>query len=354
MDASERHGRSVDKVPQGFADFVTRPAKMFFARRCFPRSDPSRRLLFRKGSRRPSRPILVPILVSVLVPILSRKNPSPEHSAVSKRLRSTSARIRKPPRRNCCGFFIPPFFRAGTAAAAAAAAEFHRAASISSRSTSDAQLFAQDSCSSKSKIVAVFSTMRRNRNHAFNGTRRTVAPGKSLRSSATRPNPPPCSSKSAPRNACSMLLQRTSSNRPSVTPAASAPQGSNASRPSTTAHDSPAPRQSRQQGNQKAHASRAGRSGNFRQAAARQSAGEPVNFRNAASRHLRQRRVAHGKGSGDFSTQRIFELGAKSGESHGATWAKSGISFAFSSPVREFSSFLPPCQERFQIPLKPL
>ncbi len=157
-------------------------------------------------------------------------------SAASRRLRSTSARIRKPPRRNCCGFFIPPFFRA---VAVEAAAESHRAASISSRSTSEAQLFAQASCSSKSKIVALFSTMRRKRNHTFKGTRRTVAPGKSLKSSATNPNPPPFKSKSAPRKACSILPQRTNNNRPSSTPAASAPQGSNASRPSTTAQDSP-------------------------------------------------------------------------------------------------------------------
>jgi len=146
----------------------------------------------------------------------------------SKRQRITSALNCKPLRRVGCEFPSRPLLKL----------ERHRAIFISRRSTSEAHVFAQDSCSRSMKTVGVFSTILRKRNHTFKGTRRTLAIGRSLRSSATSPNPPPCSNRSAARNACSILLQRTRSNLPRATPASCAPQGSNESRPSTSAHDS--------------------------------------------------------------------------------------------------------------------
>ena len=145
----------------------------------------------------------------------------------SKRQRITSALNCKPLRRVGCVFSSPLLWM-----------ERHRAIFISRRSTSEAHVFAQDSCSRSMKTVGVFSTILRKRNHTFKGTRRTLAIGRSLRSSATSPNPPPCSNRSAARNACSILLQRTRSNLPRATPASCAPHGSNESRPSTSAHDS--------------------------------------------------------------------------------------------------------------------
>ena len=118
------------------------------------------------------------------------------------------------------------------------AASTHRPRSNPTRNTSDAHVFAFASCSISIRIVGVSSTTRRNRNHAFNGTCRTVAAGISLRSTAIIPNPPPCNSKSVDRSACSIFRQRTHSSCFNSTPAAAAPCGSKASRPSTSAHTS--------------------------------------------------------------------------------------------------------------------
>src|SRR5882762_7426280 len=71
------------------------------------------------------------------------------------------------------------------------------------RRTSEAQLFAQDSSPSKSRIVGVFSIARRKRNHVLNSMRRASTQEIPPRSKTTTPQPPPCSSRSVVFSACS-------------------------------------------------------------------------------------------------------------------------------------------------------
>jgi len=109
-----------------------------------------------------------------------------------------------------------------------------------SRSTREAQLFAFDSCSRTRRIVGVYSTARRKRNHTGRETERTTCVGVSLRSSAIKPKPPPWISRSVARRAWSAFRQRTQTSCRSLTPAISAEWGSNASRASTSAQTSDA------------------------------------------------------------------------------------------------------------------
>src|SRR5664279_3423012 len=126
----------------------------------------------------------------------------------------------------------------------------------SNRTTREAQVFAQGSCSMSNSTVVVGSTARRKRNHEVSGTRRALSVGISPRSSTTMPKPPPCSSRSVTFNTCSRRpsaarggwslcndkldrsLQRTHSSRSRSTPAAAAEAGSKLSLASTSAHTS--------------------------------------------------------------------------------------------------------------------
>src|SRR5271154_4641189 len=58
----------------------------------------------------------------------------------------------------------------------------HAADSFSKRSTRDAHVFALDSRERTKRMVEVFSTLRRNRNHTFKGIWRTSRGGASLKS----------------------------------------------------------------------------------------------------------------------------------------------------------------------------
>src|SRR6516225_1999090 len=71
------------------------------------------------------------------------------------------------------------------------------------RSTKEAQLFAQDSSPNKSRIVGVFSTARRKRNHMLKLIRRASTHEIPPRSKTTTPQPPLCKSRSVVRSACS-------------------------------------------------------------------------------------------------------------------------------------------------------
>src|SRR5579875_2376072 len=95
---------------------------------------------------------------------------------------------------------------------------FHRASLASIRSTNDAHVFAFGSCSSATRIVGVFSTARRMRNHTGSGIARATRAGVSPKSSAISPNPPPCINKSVARSAWSTFRHRTHSNCPSRPP----------------------------------------------------------------------------------------------------------------------------------------
>src|SRR6201998_314853 len=71
------------------------------------------------------------------------------------------------------------------------------------RRTSEAQLFAQDSSPSRSRIVGVFSIARRKRNHVLRSMRRASTQEISPRSKTTTPHPPLCRSRSVDFSACS-------------------------------------------------------------------------------------------------------------------------------------------------------
>src|SRR5215469_1598985 len=71
------------------------------------------------------------------------------------------------------------------------------------RRTNDAQLFAHDSSPSRSRIVGVFSTARRKRNHILKLIRRVSTQEIPPRSKTTTPHPPLCSSRSVVFSACS-------------------------------------------------------------------------------------------------------------------------------------------------------
>src|ERR1035437_3844464 len=129
----------------------------------------------------------------------------------------------------------------------------------SNRTTREAQVFAQGSCSMSNSTVAVGSTARRKRNHEVSGTRRALSAGISPRSSTTMPKPPPCNSRSVTFNTCSRRpsaarggwslcdgklersLQRTHNRRSRSTPAVAAEAGSKLSLASTSAHTSRRP-----------------------------------------------------------------------------------------------------------------
>src|ERR1700694_1892290 len=68
--------------------------------------------------------------------------------------------------------------------------------------TSEAQLFAQDSSPSKSKIVGVFSIARRKRNQVLNSMRRASTQEIPPRSTTPPPHPPLCNSRSVVVSAC--------------------------------------------------------------------------------------------------------------------------------------------------------
>ena len=178
--------------------------------------------------------------------------------------RSTSARRRMP----CSSAAWLTMKFAGTAGSfarntrhpcggsAACAESLAYTASRSRRTTSEAQVFAQDSCSTNRSTVAVGSTARRKRNHEFIGTRRALCGGMSPRSSTTMPNPPPCSRRSVTFKICSKRpnalrcdvcrkadgwicsLQRIHNSRSRSTPAAAAEAGSKRSLASTSTHTS--------------------------------------------------------------------------------------------------------------------
>ena len=105
--------------------------------------------------------------------------------------------------------------------------------------TNDAQGPAKGCGSRTTSTVGVCSTARRSRNHTLSGTRCNCVGGTGLRSSANNPNPPPTSSHSAARKACSKRLHRTQSRRSRSTPAAYPEAGSKASEASTSPQVSP-------------------------------------------------------------------------------------------------------------------
>src|ERR1022692_325680 len=147
----------------------------------------------------------------------------------------------------------------GPMRAEAATASRAQTALSSNRTTREAQVLAQGSCSMSNSTVAVGSTARRKRNHEVSGTRRALSAGISPRSSTTMPKPPPCSSRSVTFNTCSRRpsaarggwslcdgklersLQRPHSRRSRSTPAATAEAGSKLSLASTSAHTSRQP-----------------------------------------------------------------------------------------------------------------
>src|ERR1700739_4377848 len=71
------------------------------------------------------------------------------------------------------------------------------------RRTSEAQLFAQDSSPSRSRIVGVFSIARRKRNHVLRSMRRASTQEISPKSKTTTPHPPLCNSRSVDLSAFS-------------------------------------------------------------------------------------------------------------------------------------------------------
>src|SRR5499427_4452550 len=82
-------------------------------------------------------------------------------------------------------------------------ARLHLSAFRWHRRTNDAQLFAHDSSPSRSKIVGVFSTARRKRNHMLKLIRRASTHEIPPRSKTTTPHPPLCKSRSVVLSACS-------------------------------------------------------------------------------------------------------------------------------------------------------
>jgi hypothetical protein len=84
-----------------------------------------------------------------------------------------------------------------------AAARLQWFALLWQRRTSEAQLFAHDSSPSRSRIVGVFSTARRKRNHVLRSMRRASTQDISPRSRTTTPHPPLCNSRSVDFSACS-------------------------------------------------------------------------------------------------------------------------------------------------------
>src|SRR6266436_111342 len=84
-----------------------------------------------------------------------------------------------------------------------AAARRQWSALLWQRRTSEAQLFAHDSSPSRRRIVGVFSTARRKRNHVLRSMRRASTQEISPRSKMTTPHPPLCTSRSVDLSACS-------------------------------------------------------------------------------------------------------------------------------------------------------
>lgn len=117
--------------------------------------------------------------------------------------------------------------------------EDHNSASFLSSNANEAQDRTQDPWAITTSAVGLFSTTRRKRYHQDEMIRRACCGGTSPRSSATRPKPLLCKSRSVALNACSMLAaQRTQSNRSKSTPASAADEGSSTSFVSTRAHTS--------------------------------------------------------------------------------------------------------------------
>src|SRR5207302_10599835 len=82
-------------------------------------------------------------------------------------------------------------------------ARLHLSALRWHRRTSEAQLFAQDSSPNRRRIVGVFSTARRKRNHMLKLIRRASTHDIPPRSKTTTPHPPLCKSRSVVLRACS-------------------------------------------------------------------------------------------------------------------------------------------------------
>ena len=70
-------------------------------------------------------------------------------------------------------------------------------------SSKDEQLPAMGCCSIASRMVGLFSTARRKRNHVVSGMRRAACGGRSARSRMIRPKPPLSRSRSVARRTCS-------------------------------------------------------------------------------------------------------------------------------------------------------
>src|SRR3954453_16273285 len=103
-----------------------------------------------------------------------------------------------------------------------------------------AQFFTNGSRSMTTNAVGVWSTARRKRYHQDIGILRKARGGTSLRSIATRPQPPPWTSRSAAFSDSSTPWQRTQSRRVRSAFAVEAENGSKESVASTRAQNSPA------------------------------------------------------------------------------------------------------------------